>query len=152
MAILDRQMTQFPDMDADDVPEVLRRGGGSAGNQSMVFAPLLLEDRALGALWVGRSFKGRFADKQLALLRTFADQAVIAIQNARLFNETREALEQQTATAEVLKTISRTTFDLDAVLSTLIENATRLTKSTSGFVFIREGDVFQLMACAGSAP
>ncbi len=152
MAILDKRITQFPDIDAPDVPAVLRRGGASGGNQSMVFAPMLFEDQAIGALWVGRNFKGAFSDKQLALLKTFAEQAVIAIQNARLFNETREALDQQTATAEVLKAISRTTFELEPLLATLIENATRLAKSDSGFVFIRDGELFHLMASHGCPP
>ena len=93
-----------------------------------------------------------FNDKELGLLRTFADQAVIAIQNARLFNETKEALEQQTATAEVLKVISRSTFELDPVLDALIENATRLCKSDRGFVFIREGDEYRPTASYGATP
>ena len=77
---------------------------------------------------------------------------MIAIQNARLFNETKEALEQQTATAEVLKAISRTTFELEPVLDALIENATRLCKSDRGFVFIREGDEFHPTASYGATP
>ena len=145
--------SQFPDIDAPDVPAVLRRGGASGGNQSMVFAPMLFEDQAhRRALGRPRLSRVRSATSSSRCCRTFAEQAVIAIQNARLFNETREALEQQTATAEVLKAISRTTFELEPLLATLIENATRLAKSDSGFVFIRDGELFHLMASHGCPP
>ena len=152
MSIIERRVVAVADVDVDGIPAVSRNAGRALGFRSLAAAPLIVEGRGIGALWVARALPGPFAEKQLALLKTFADQAVIAIENARLFNETREALEQQTATAEVLKTISRTTFDLDSVLQTLIENATRLTKSDSGFVFISDGDVFRLMASHGSPP
>jgi GAF domain-containing protein/HAMP domain-containing protein len=151
-AILDRRVMQFPDTDAPDVPQVVRNGGASGGQKSIAFAPMLSGDQALGVLWVARSFKGAFSDKQLALLKTFAEQAVIAIQNARLWNETRESLEQQTATSEVLKAIARTTIELDPVLSALVEKATRLARSDSGYVFLREDEVFRLIASHGCAP
>ena len=114
---------------APDVPPSLRRGGQQAGNFSILMTPMVWEGQGVGMITVSREPNVGFNDKELGLLRTFADQAVIAIQNARLFNETKEALEQQTATAEVLKAISRTTFELDPVLDALIENATRLCKS-----------------------
>ena len=80
-------------------PRLARRSVRVVGYRSIAAAPLIVEGRGIGALWVGRPVKGAFGDKQLAMLKTFADQAVIAIENARLFNETKTALEQQTATA-----------------------------------------------------
>jgi GAF domain-containing protein len=89
----------YADVETDDIPERSRAGCRAIGLRSMIFAPMLSEGRAIGTLWIGRATTGAFSDKQVALLKTFAEQAVIAIQNARLFNETSEALERQTATA-----------------------------------------------------
>ncbi|HKW83258.1 MAG TPA: GAF domain-containing protein, partial [Burkholderiaceae bacterium] len=145
-AILDARVMHYPDTQAADVPPYVRRSSRANATRSVIIAPLLWQGRGIGALFVGRSSVGPFSDKDIALLRTFADQAVIAIQNARLFNETKDALEQQTATSEVLKTISRTTFDLQPVLTTLIESASRLCKADRGFVYLREGDLYQMKA------
>ena len=100
IAIRERRVVHWPDVlgDAPDVPKVLRRMGHEVGYQSLAFAPMVWNGKGIGAIGVARS-RGAFSDKELALLQTFADQAVIAIQNARLFNETKEALERQTATA-----------------------------------------------------
>jgi GAF domain-containing protein/CheY-like chemotaxis protein len=100
---------------------------------------------------VARS-RGPFSDKELALLQTFADQAVIAIQNARLFNETKEGLRQQTAIASVLKVITQSTFDLQRVLTTLVDNATQLCEASHGFLFRPQGDVFRLAVAHGASP
>src|SRR5207344_2114523 len=92
-AILERRVVHFPDALAGaDVPESVRRGAELLGGRSVVFAPLVWEDRAIGSIFVARNTVSPFSDHEISLLKTFADQAAIAIQNARLFNETQEAL------------------------------------------------------------
>ncbi len=125
IAILERKVMVYPNIDVD-MPVKSRDGCRSIGTQSMAFAPMLFEGRAIGTLWVGRPFKGSFSDKQLALLKTFAEQAVIAIQNARLFNETKEALEQQRASGEVLAAISSSIADTSPVFETILTSCERL--------------------------
>jgi len=126
VAILDRKMYAFPDLDAPDVPAVLRAGSASLGDRSFLVSPMMLGDRAIGALWIGRDFKGDFAPKQLALLKTFTGQAVVALQNSRLFNETREALEQQKASGEVLAAISSSIADTAPVFEKILTSCERL--------------------------
>jgi signal transduction histidine kinase len=90
-AILERQVKHYPDVfGAADVPDYVRRSAEKVDFKSVVFAPMFWEGRGIGAIWVGRSFVGAFTEKQISLLKTFADQAVIAIQNARLFREIQE--------------------------------------------------------------
>jgi GAF domain-containing protein len=86
------------------------------------------KDKAIGTIYVGRKFNGAFTDKQIGLLKTFADQAAIAIENVRLFNETKEALERQTATADILKVISRSQTDIQPVFDTIAANALKLAR------------------------
>jgi two-component system, NtrC family, sensor kinase len=110
-----------------------------SGFRAGLAVPMIREGQVMGAIFVSRKQAGLFPDAQVQLLKTFADQAVIAIENVRLFNETRDALSQQTATADVLKLISRSTFDLRTVLQTLVESAARFCDADKAIV-IRERD------------
>jgi GAF domain-containing protein len=103
-----------------------------SGWRGCLAVPMIRDREVIGAIFVARRQPGLFTDAQVQLLKTFADQAVIAIENVRLFNETKESLAQQTATADVLKVISRSTFDLQTVLTTLVETAARVCEADIG--------------------
>ena len=122
------------------------------GHRTILCVPLIREGRALGTIMVRRTEVRPFEQKHIALLTTFADQAAIAIENARLLNELRQSLQQQTATADVLKVISRSTFDLQAVLNTLMKSATRLCEADMGSINRQSGDAYRQVANYGHSP
>ena len=116
------------------------------GQRTALSTPLLRGGEAIGTIGAFHLDVQPFTDRHVALLETFADQAAIAIENARLFSELRDALEQQTATAEVLKVISRSAFDLDPVLDTLVESAARLCGADRGWIYRFNGEIFYPVA------
>ena len=119
------------------------------GFRTMLGVPLLRDGDPVGVIAMTRSIVKPFTDRQVELMRTFADQAVIAIENVRLVDELHESLRQQTATAEVLKVISRSTFDLQTVLDTLVELVTRLCDADHAWLFQREDKIFRWVASFG---
>ena len=152
-AVLERMTIHCPDVLSlmDTEYPAARSGQQRLGFRAILAVPLIREGGAYGTIFLYREEPRPFLAGQISLVQTFARQAAIAIENVRLFNETKEALEQQTATSEVLKAISRTSFELEPVLRALIENATRLCKSERGFVFIRDGDAYLPAASHGAS-
>jgi GAF domain-containing protein len=132
-----------------DVPEVDRRRAQERGFRSLLVVPMLREGVAVGTIGVARGQPGQFSGHQIALLRTFADQAVIAIENVRLFNETKEGLERQTATAEILKVIASSPSDVQPVFDAIVGSGTKL--FPGGFISVTtpEDDKVHLRALAG---
>jgi signal transduction histidine kinase/DNA-binding NarL/FixJ family response regulator len=157
-AALERRPVQVLDFLAE--PEaVITQAHRTENVRTVLAVPMCRDDRLLGVISVWRREVRPFSEKQIKLLETFADQAVIAIENVRLFQELQErnrelaeALEQQTATSEVLKVISRSSFDLEPVLQTLIEYGTKLCGADQGFIFRRDDEGYRLAAALRSPP
>jgi signal transduction histidine kinase len=156
-AALERRTIQIADVQAD--PEHTYGSGKIDPIRTALGVPILKGDDLLGVMVTYRLQVKPFTDKQITLLETFADQAAIAIENVRLFQEVQartveltESLQQQTATADVLKVISRSTFDLVTVLETLVASAARLCDADKGFIARREGTGYRLAANVGFAP
>lgn len=153
----ERRTVQVENVQADADFRMFR-GVANDDRRSMLGVPLLLDDAVVGVIVVSRNVVQSFSDKQIELIETFADQAVIAIQNVRLFDEVQartreltEALKYQTATSDVLQVISRSAFDLQSVLDVLIESACRLCEAEHAFLFQRSGDVYRIAANHGFA-
>ncbi|HEX5021416.1 MAG TPA: GAF domain-containing protein, partial [Candidatus Binatia bacterium] len=123
-----------------------------SGTRTALAMPMLREGDAVGVIFIRRTEVRPFSEKQIALLKTFADQAVIAIENVRLFQELKESLEQQTATSEILGAIASSPTDLEPVLKTITERATRMCGAEDGVLRLVDGNVLRLAAHYGSIP
>ena len=149
-AVLDSTVIHVPDAHRD--VQHRRDLAVLTGVEAILVAPLLRDGHPIGAIGVTRSHPGPFTDKQIALLKTFADQAVIAIENVRLFQELTEALEQQTATSEILGVIASSPTDIQPVLETVAATAARLCEATDAQIWLVEGDGTKLVASYGTVP
>ncbi|MGE0851615.1 MAG: GAF domain-containing protein, partial [Hyphomicrobiaceae bacterium] len=151
VAILDARMIDVPDV--EEAPPDLGPGVRNflaSGYRAVTITPMMRGEVAVGAIGVVRRAPGPLSRQQRELLRTFAEQAVIAIENTRLLNELRESLQQQTATADVLKVISRSAFDLQKVLDALVESAAKLCGGDDVSILRLEDGNFLRVAHCGS--
>ena len=152
--ICNGESVEFADTESEDVPPFIRELARLRGYRSTLHTPLMSDGAAIGMVIVTRKEPGAFAAADVKLLRTFADQAVIAIENVRLFDEVQaktrdleELLQQQTATADVLKVISRSAFDLPAVLRTLVELAAKLCDADKATITREINGVYYRCVC-----
>ena len=149
-AVIDRTAIHMEDLATASEEEfpVGRELQRQLGHHAVLSVPLMREDRAIGAISLWRMEARRFTDRQIALVKTFADQAAIAIENVRLFKETKEALEQQTATSEILRVISRSPTNVQPVFDTIAVAAMKLCRAGSANVTTFDGELLHIAALA----
>jgi len=144
-SLLESKIVHIPDVLAD-ADYTHTEGQKLGGYRTILAVPLLRQGTPIGVIALGRSTVQPFINKQIELVTTFADQAVIAIENTRLLNELRESLDQQTATADVLRIISSSPGELEPMFRAVVENATRLCEAVFGHLFLCEGTIFHAVA------
>jgi GAF domain-containing protein/CheY-like chemotaxis protein/HAMP domain-containing protein len=152
-AILERKVVHISDAQNDPaVPDTVRQFARDVGFRSSLSVPMLREGKIIGAISASRADPKPFTDRQIELVTTFADQAVIAIENTRLFNETKEALERQTATAEILRVISSSPGDIQPVFEVIARVASNLCAADDVTILTRDNSELQIVAHHGSVP
>ena len=158
-ALVDARAVHVSDVEQEALEPAVREAYRRMSLRALVAVPMIYEGRPIGVVSVSRGTPGPFSDRQVALLRTFADQAVIAIENVRLFTELEarnreltETLEQQTATGEILRVISSSPTDVQPVFDTIARSAARLCEAYDVIVFRVDGDVLRLVAHHGAIP
>src|SRR5262245_39904242 len=152
-AVLTKRVHHVADIETDPSCSVeFRRHAAERGSRSFVAVPMLRGGDSIGLITVSRAKPGAFSTAEIALLQTFADQAVIALENVRLFNETKEALERQTATAEILRVISSSPTDVQPVFESIAESAVRLCEAAFGAVVRFDGEWITIVALSGLRP
>src|SRR5262249_3354805 len=152
-ALLDCRIVDVPD--AKSAPAEFSAGAQNfltSGNRAITIMPMMRRNEAIGLLTVVRRTPGPLSDKQISLFRTFAAQAVIAIENRRLLNELRQSLEQQTATSEVLSVISSSLGELEPVFQAMLQNATQLCEAKFGTLFAFADGAFRQLSSLNTPP
>src|SRR5262249_45480223 len=151
-AVVERQTTHVHDITAAELDTEYSESKARAqvsGSRTMLAAPLLREGVSIGAITIRRTEVRPFSEKQIKLLETFASQAVIAIENVRLFNELKESLEQQTATSEILGVIASSPTDIQPVLDAITKSAAQLCEATDASLYRAEDNVMRHVARHG---
>ncbi len=158
-AIFDQEVKQIVDVEQEAWDPIVRAAARARGWRANLAVPMLQGGEPIGLITVSRAEPGRFSSQEVELLKTFADQAVIAIENVRLFKELEarnaaltEALSQQTATSDILKVISQSPTDLQPVFEAILENAARLCTAEHGILFLYDGDVYRAAAIRSGTP
>ena len=151
-AFVERRTIHVLDQQDDADHPLGQKIAAQTGHRTTLGTPLLRQGQPIGAILLRRTVVQSFTPQQIQLVEAFASQAVIAIENVRLFNETKESLERQTATNDVLKVISRSASDLQPVFNAVVENANRLCAGDYSFAYVRADDAFRHVAASGGSP
>src|SRR5262249_47388589 len=156
-AMLSRQVVQYsPVFDNPAAPSATKQFARDFDFNSVIFAPMIRQDKVIGAIGTAHHESRVFCEKEVALIKAFADQAVIAIENVRLFDQVQarteeldESPQHETAPADVSKVLSRSAFDLQAVLDTLVESAARLCEAQTANIFRPKDGFYEIVASYG---